>query len=76
MITVAEPIDADTLRIRHEFLCERDLRLSAEDVAELLGVPLRHAILILESLVFEGFLGRTADGQYVRTLAACATHRR
>jgi len=30
MITVAEPIDLDALRIRHEFLTVPDLRLSAD----------------------------------------------
>ena len=69
MITVAEPIDADTLRIRHEFLVQPDLCLSADVVATMLGVPLRHASVILESLVFERFLARTANGQYIRSFA-------
>jgi len=70
VITTAEPIDADTLRIRHEFLTQSDLCVSADVAAALLGVPLRHALLILDSLVFERFLSRTADGQYVRAFAA------
>ena len=70
MITYAEPIDADTLRIRHEFLSQPDLCVSAEVAAGFLGVPLRHASLILESLVFERFLARTPDGQYKRSFAA------
>jgi len=70
MITVAEPIDADTLRTRHEFLTRRDLRASADGVAELLGLPLRHAVVILESLADDGFLKRTADGRYVRVSPA------
>ena len=69
MITVAEPIDADTLRIRHEFLVQPDLCLSADVAATMLGVPLRHASIILESLVFERFLARTANGQYMRSFA-------
>jgi hypothetical protein len=32
----------------------------------MLGVPLRHASIILESLVFEQFLARTPGGQYRR----------
>jgi len=32
-------------------------------------VPLRHASIILESLVFERFLARTANGQYRRSCA-------
>ena len=70
MFTVAEPIDADTLRIRHEFLTQPDLCVSADVAAALLGVPVRHAAIILESLVFERFLARTADGQYVRSFTA------
>jgi len=69
MITVAEPIDADTLRIRHEFLAQPHLCLSADVAATMLGVPLRHAAIILESLVFERFLARTATGQYRRSFA-------
>lgn len=69
MITMAEPIDADTLRTRHEFLTRRDLQVSADAVAALFGVPLRHAVIILESLAQEGFLARTADGRYVRAIA-------
>ena len=69
MITLAEPIDADTLRTRHEFLTRRDLQVSADAVAVLLGVPCRHAVVILESLAKEGFLARTVDGRYVRAAA-------
>jgi hypothetical protein len=75
MITVAEPIDADTLRIRHEFLTRPNLRVSADQAAALLGVSLRHASVILESMVFERFLARTADGRYVCGFAA-GTERR
>ena len=70
MITLAEPIDADTLRIRHEFLTRQDLQLSAGGVAELLGVPLRHAVVILESLAQERFLERAVGGGYLRKPAA------
>jgi hypothetical protein len=73
MITVAEPIDADTLRVRHEFLAQPDLCLSSDLVASMLGVPLRHASIILESLVFERFLARTASGQYRRSFAGTWT---
>ena len=72
MITVAEPIDADTLRARHEFLTRPDLELSADVMAERLGLPLRHAVIILESLVREGFLTHTAAGRYARVAAAAA----
>jgi predicted transcriptional regulator of viral defense system len=66
MIAVAEPIDADTLRIRHEFLRVPGLHASANDVSRLLDVSLRHARLVLESLARDGFLERTTDGQFVR----------
>lgn len=66
MITVAEPIDADTLRLRHQFLTVPDLCTSVDGCAEFLDVPPRHAQLILESLVREGFLVRNADARYVR----------
>jgi DNA-binding IclR family transcriptional regulator len=68
MITIAEPIDADALRVRHEFLTRPGLRASVDFYAILLDLPPRHALLILESLVRDGFLERTADGQYVRTV--------
>ena len=66
MITVAEPIDADTLRTRHEFLTRPDLEMSEDGIATLLGLPRRHAVVILESLVRDGFLRRTADSRYAR----------
>jgi hypothetical protein len=62
MITLAEPIDLDTLRIRHEYLTAPDLRLSADTAAALLHVSQRHALLALESLVTERFLVRLTDG--------------
>ena len=65
MIMLAEPIDADALRIRHEFLTLPSLRASVDWCAVLLDVMPRHAKLILESLVEDGFLERTIDGRYV-----------
>jgi hypothetical protein len=66
MITPAEPIDLDTLRIRHEYLTVPDLRLSADAAAALLHLSQRHALLALESLVAERFLVRLPDGCYSR----------
>jgi hypothetical protein len=66
MITLAEPIDLDTLRIRHEYLAVSDLRLSADTVAAVLNVSQRHALVALESLVTEHFLVRLPDGRYSR----------
>lgn len=70
MITIADPIDLDALRIRHEFLSLPDLQVSAETAAAWLGVTERHARLALEALVAERFLDRTPDGQYVRVSGA------
>jgi predicted transcriptional regulator of viral defense system len=67
VIAIAEPIDADALRIRHEFLSRPDLRTSIEAVAVLLDLHPHHAREVLDSLASEGFLSRTEDGRYVRT---------
>jgi hypothetical protein len=67
MITTAEPIDLDTLRIRHEFLAVPDLRASVDAIAAAYHIASRHALLALESLVDEAFLVRTVDGQYARS---------
>ncbi len=64
MVSVAPAIDADTLRIRHEFLAVPTLRTSPDACAHLLNVSSRHAAHILESLVEEGFLRRGSDGEY------------
>jgi predicted transcriptional regulator of viral defense system len=66
MITLAEPIDLDTLRIRHEFMSSPALSASVEAVAARYHIASRHARVALESLVVEGFLERTIEGQYVR----------
>jgi DNA-binding IclR family transcriptional regulator len=70
MITIAEPIDFDTLRIRHEFISAPDLRASVASVAADLQIAPRHALAVLESLVSEGFLERTADDHYIRVTGA------
>jgi hypothetical protein len=46
MITIAEPIDADALRIRHELLTPPGLRASVDFCVLLLNVPQRHALLV------------------------------
>ena len=66
MVAVAEPIDADTLRIRHEFLAMPGMCLAVPEAAHLLGVSLSHAADMLEVMEQEGFLIHTADGQYRR----------
>jgi predicted transcriptional regulator of viral defense system len=66
VIQTAPPIDADALRLRHEFLSLPDLCVSVDACAQFLDVPPRHARAILESLVEDGFLQRHGDGRYVR----------
>jgi hypothetical protein len=68
MITLAEPIDLDTLRIRHEFISSPAFSASVEAVAKRFQIASRHARTALESLVVEGFLERTLEGQYVRAM--------
>ena len=66
MIAVSTPIDAETLRIRHEFLTMPGMRLAVPQAARLLGVSLSHAAEMLDVLEEEGFLIHTPDGQYRR----------
>ena len=66
MIQVAGAIDADTLRIRHEFLTLPGLHTSSASCAHLLGLSPRHAADILEALVREGFLEHAGDDEYAR----------
>jgi hypothetical protein len=68
VITLAEPLDLDVLRIRHEFLTVPDLRLSPDAVALLLNVSHHHAAAMLDALASEQFLVRHADGCYSRPL--------
>jgi DNA-binding IclR family transcriptional regulator len=70
MLTISEPIEADVLRIRHEFLARPDLRLSARTVALLLDVSARQADRLLDTLVREGFLEEEAEGEYRRAVIA------
>jgi hypothetical protein len=72
MIAVSAPIDADTLRIRHEFLAMPGMRLAVPQVARLLAVSLNHAAEMLAVLEEEGFLIHTPDGQYRRAQPSMA----
>jgi hypothetical protein len=69
MIVTAAPIDADLLRLRHEFLCMPGLCLSVPQVALLTGVRLDHATDILATLEAEGFLEQLVDGTFRRANA-------
>ena len=66
-MTLAEPLDLDALRIRHEFLSVPDLKLSPDQVVSLLNVSRHHALALLETLVVEQFLTRQPDGGYSRS---------
>ena len=69
MISIADAIDADTLRIRHEFLRLPALHASPDECAHLLNVSARRATNILDALVREGFLQRCPDRSYARSAA-------
>ncbi len=58
---LAEPIDADALRIRHEYLDAPGLQLTIPQVARLLDISTAHAAAILEELVRERFLETVPD---------------
>ncbi len=64
MIAVADAIDADALRLRHEFLQVPGMRVSAAKAAQLLAISTRHAQVILTSLEREQFLLRVAADEW------------
>jgi hypothetical protein len=64
MISVACPVEADVLRLRHEFVSMPGLRLTPQQTARLLGVRLEHAMELLAALEEEAFLMRAAGGSY------------
>ena len=66
MITVADAINADALRIRHEFLEMPALRLTVAQTTQLLAIRSDHAAAMLEALEEDGFLVRTSSGAYRR----------
>jgi hypothetical protein len=72
MIALAEPIDLDTLRIRHEFISSPAFTASIEGVAARFQIGSHHARVALESMVVEGFLERTLEGRYVRATPRAA----
>ncbi len=56
MIALADAIDADVLRIRHEFLEMPELVLTVAQTARLYAVSTAHAKALLEILEAQGFL--------------------
>lgn len=67
MIALANPIDADQLRLRHEFLALPGLVVTTAQVARLLDVRVAHAADMLASLERDGFLIRTPAGTFRRS---------
>ena len=66
MPAIASPIDADHLRLRHEFLSMPGLTLTASQTARLLDVRVWRAEELLAELEAEGFLTRTRLGTFRR----------
>ena len=62
MIIAANPIDADVLRIRHEFLSLPGLQLTIPQIARLLNIRFEHAEALAATLADEEFFVREADG--------------
>ena len=67
MISIADAIDADALRIRHEFLDMPGLALTVAQTAKLYSLSTSHAQALLDSLVTEGFLVGDAGSRYCRS---------
>ncbi|HEY7288577.1 MAG TPA: hypothetical protein VH583_01985 [Vicinamibacterales bacterium] len=67
MIAHAPSIDADQLRLRHEFLAMPGLVLTVPQTARLLGVRRVTAENLLMSLEADGFLMRVGVETYRRT---------
>jgi hypothetical protein len=65
MIVIADAIDADVLRIRHEFLEMPGLVLTPAQTARLYSLSTAHAKMMLDILEAEGFLVSVA-GSYRR----------
>ena len=67
MIVIGDAIDADALRIRHEFLAMPGLVLTVAQTARLHALSTAHAKTLLETLEAEGFLVSCANGAYPRS---------
>jgi hypothetical protein len=66
MIVIADAIEADVLRIRHEFLEMPGLVLTVAQTANLYALSMAHANTLLKTLEAEGFLFGGPDGAYRR----------
>ena len=73
MLVLADAIDADILRIRHEFLDMPGLVLTVSQTARLYDLSSSHARALLETLEAEGFLVSGPSGVFRRSAPAmCA----
>jgi DNA-binding GntR family transcriptional regulator len=70
MIALADAIDADALRLRHEFLAMPGLVLTVAQTARLFDVSRPHAQRLLDALEAEGFIIGGAVGVYRRSPAS------
>jgi hypothetical protein len=66
MLVLADAIDADVLRVRHEFLDLPGLVLTVPQTARLYGWSTSHARAMLDTLKAEGFLVVGCNGAYHR----------
>jgi len=66
MIAIADAIDADVLRIRHQFLEVPSRVLTVAQTATLYALSTAHAKTLLETLAAEGFLVSGPGGVYRR----------
>jgi len=67
MIAFADAIDADALRVRHEFLDMPGLVLTVAQTARLYALSTAHAKTLLEALEADGFLVSGPNGSYRRS---------
>jgi DNA-binding GntR family transcriptional regulator len=67
MVIFADAIDADVLRIRHEFLDMPGLVLTVPQTARLYDLSTSHARAMLDTLEAEGFLVSGPNGVYRRS---------
>lgn len=67
MIAIADAIDADVLRIRHEFLEMPGLVLTVGQTARFYALSTAHAKALLETLEADGFLASGSTGGYRRS---------
>ena len=67
MIALIDAIDADALRLRHEFLDMPGLVLTVAQAARLYGLSAGHAKALLDALEGDGFLIGGSCGAYRRS---------